>query len=46
MSEKLKKAINKLIEKAEAEHSSEQALQFSHAVLYLTQALHNIERGK
>lgn len=42
MSEKIKEAIEKLAEKVKSSEP-QGALELSHALLYLTQALHNIE---
>ena len=43
MGEKIKVAIEKLIKKTEEAKTTQEALELSHAVLYLTQALQNTD---
>ena len=44
MSDEIKNTIMKLVEKVKDTDNGERALQLSHAILYLTQALHNVEK--
>lgn len=43
MSDKIKEAIEALTEKTKNADAPQAALEWSHAVLYLTQALHNLK---